>query len=985
MKGRRNILLAKITLLHTKGEDKKPRVKTFTIGHHPDPVFDLLGQLLALAVADGVFAASIQDVKVIYDYPIPSYLLGEPLKYKPKNLDQPVIRQPLDGSSGRRTSETVPMTYQTFYNYITDLGKAMCLKHRLTWYLMEQARREHFWNAPTERLNAFLGGSDEGDKRRRPLPMAPPPPPNLLIEKRRGFVELIHRRTSDLSDNEIYKRRCLSMSLWVEMQGRKKAQQVGKLRKQHLTHTNPPHVSVEIRTKQRTMQLPASASFVVVVPMRRELQELQCLFCNADSGMDSQAQCKVWDRVNKLWDHVEKHVHKEELSAKTYTRPSKTYSTRQSLYEEREQKQPTTIFEFLDGCHTHLFRGLTVRNAKYSTKGDLSNPDGKLRRERIRQWPHFAIEQGRIWKDLTGVDFVLERHFKSLHGLAESGAELQTEKTGSELDLRQFQHETLTRPVRSVVTKLHWNMQIRQHFRLLGGITFENHGNTLSEESTETRSAEGLRPTKLRKTGRVNATPVTTPRSSRPLADEFCVYNKGAGENIPAYIVELKAPHKLPLSAIRSTLHDMDLEEVLLHTPDEPEEVAGRREMAAVITQAFSYMIKSGVGYGYVGTGEAFIFLHVGKDPTTVFYYLSTPGGDVGESTGYTGRTDSPNRLHLTAVGQVLAFTLRAMQAEPYCQMWRMEVEARLKPWRLVYRDNAVVSSPLTATTQEYTPEHQNRVDYASRSPVVTRPKKSLRLRSSPCNPTSVSPRSPVNSSDEDPTDLTSSPSKAPRRPPNVMVVVPSRRSDQPSSQKYSENQSRSRPYCTHRCLLGLSKGGPLDEACPNVADHGTGQHQINRSRFSALLHDQLLKKAKCNHDSSESDGCESLHIHGSRGALFEVVLRPYGYKLVVKGSHPSSPGIYRMKKLYISAFSPSKVVTSPYVSRSWISPSGLSSMMELLGSQDSYCLAMPGFLFRAPMLTAKLSTTRRHGHLKRFTSLACTTAMRLSTICSGV
>ncbi|KAI1931890.1 hypothetical protein LOZ66_006984, partial [Ophidiomyces ophidiicola] len=89
VKGRRNILLAKITLLHTKGEDKKPRVKTFTIGHHPDPVFDLLGQLLALAVADGVFAASIQDVKVIYDYPIPSYLLGEPLKYKPKNLDQP--------------------------------------------------------------------------------------------------------------------------------------------------------------------------------------------------------------------------------------------------------------------------------------------------------------------------------------------------------------------------------------------------------------------------------------------------------------------------------------------------------------------------------------------------------------------------------------------------------------------------------------------------------------------------------------------------------------------------------------------------------------------------------------------------------------------------------------------------------------------------------------------------------------------------------
>lgn len=72
------------------------------------------------------------------------------------------------------------------------------------------------------------------------------------------------------------------------------------------------------------------------------------------------------------------------------------HATQQDLHDERKQKQPTTIFEFLDGCHTHLFRGLTVREAKESTKGILSNPDGRLRPERIRQWPDFAAEQGRI-------------------------------------------------------------------------------------------------------------------------------------------------------------------------------------------------------------------------------------------------------------------------------------------------------------------------------------------------------------------------------------------------------------------------------------------------------------------------------------------------------------------------------------------------------------------------------------------------------------
>ncbi|KMU79578.1 hypothetical protein CISG_01996 [Coccidioides immitis RMSCC 3703] len=493
------------------------------------------------------------------------------------------------------------------------------------------------------------------------------------------------------------------------------------------------------------------------------------------------------DKYRLLFEEQKKL--REETEQRLRATQQDLHTAQQSLHDEREQIRPTTIFEFLDGCHTHLFRGLTVRNPKDSTKGDLSNPDGKLRPERIRQWPDFAAEQGRIWKDLIGMDFVLERHFKSLHGLAESGAELRTEKTGSELDLRQFQHETLTRP--------------------------------------------------------------------------------------------------LPLSTINSMLHDMDLEDVLLHTPDEPEEIACRREMAAVITQAFSYMIKSGVGYGYVCTGEAFIFLHVGKDPTTVFYYLSTPGKDVGETTGYTGRTDSPNKLHLTAVGQVLAFTLKAMQVEPYCQSWRTEAEAQLKPWRLIYQDDAIVSSPRTVTTQEYTPEHQNRVDYARSSPIVTRSKKPLLLRSSPCNPSQASSRSPVDSSDEDPTDVMDSPSKAPRSSANVMVVIPSRSSDRSSFQRYSENQGRSRPYCTHKCLLGLSKEGPLDEACPNIADHGTGQHQINLSKFSVLLHEQLLNKAKRISDPYESDGCESLHIHGSRGALFEVVLMPYGYKLVGKGFPP--------------------------------------------------------------------------------------------------
>ena len=36
------------------------------------------------------------------------------------------------------------------------------------------------------------------------------------------------------------------------------------------------------------------------------------------------------------------------------------------------------------------------------------------------------------------------------------------------------------------------------------------------------------------------------------------------------------------------------------------------RLTAAAVTQTFHYMIKSGLEYGYVTTGEAFVFLNIG-------------------------------------------------------------------------------------------------------------------------------------------------------------------------------------------------------------------------------------------------------------------------------------------------------------------------------------------------------------------------------------
>lgn len=49
--------------------------------------------------------------------------------------------------------------------------------------------------------------------------------------------------------------------------------------------------------------------------------------------------------------------------------------------------------------------------------------------------------------------------------------------------------------------------------------------------------------------------------------------------------------------------------------------------MAAVITQLFSYMIDTKVRYGYICTGEAYVFLRILKDPTKVMSASTSPRG----------------------------------------------------------------------------------------------------------------------------------------------------------------------------------------------------------------------------------------------------------------------------------------------------------------------------------------------------------------------
>lgn len=468
-----------------------------------------------------------------------------------------------------------------------------------------------------------------------------------------------------------------------------------------------------------------------------------------------------------------------------------------------------------------------------------------------------------------------------------------------ELDLSYFQRQTVETPVASVVRQLHANPQLRQIFSLHGDVTFENHANTLTDEQSieEDMDSLSLNHTEPRRSSRLAAKlgPVglssaasaaqptrrdrnaPRPRRSRPRADQFCVYNKGPERKVPALIIEYKAPHKLSLAHIKAGLQDMDLDEVVRVQKEESPEVLCRRVVAAVITQTFSYMINAGLEYGYVCTGEAFIFLRVLHDnPTTVYYYLLVPGEDVGASTGWTADANSDNRLHLTSMGQVLAFTLRALRVPTRDIGWTTWAERSLLTWVVIFDDLLEGISEIDIPSSNFKSPARSRNAYCRMSPVKTRSKSA---GVSLCAPSSHE-SGPSDQDDNQDTGDGFDPNTPSRRPREAPSSHPSTSSHSSAVEKSQSSRSKGKPreYCTQRCLQGLVKGGKLDRQCPNVQAHGHDRHRLNPTALIRRLDQQFS-----NNDLQM--GCESLHIHGTRGALFKITLWSHGYTFVAKGT----------------------------------------------------------------------------------------------------
>ncbi|CEJ91513.1 hypothetical protein VHEMI07216 [[Torrubiella] hemipterigena] len=568
---------------------------------------------------------------------------------------------------------------------------------------------------------------------------------------------------------------------------------------------------------------------------------------------------------------------------------------REAAEELARESLPQTLEQYLEATHQLDLSIQVVTDPSSTTKGDTTNPTSRIFPRRIVPWLDFATEQRRIWESLSvSPQFCSEAAFPSQHQLAYVQSILQP--ISSELGLRNFQREVVENAVQKLVERAYEDPVLRTSLDLQGTVTFKSHTNlgtpddALSQSMeqvsiSESVSREGpsISRTKRQQKTRRRA------RGKGNRADQFCIYRKSDARNEPTLAIEYKAPHKATMDEIVAGLEsEVQPEQDVIHQDLDSFSSTSRALAAAIVTQLFSYMVGKGIRYGYFCTGQIFGFLRIEDDPSVVQVALCVPALDV--------VNNDENRLHLTATAQVFAFLLQAIATEPPPESWHDEVD-KLDTWAVEYDDILSKIPPSATKSKERRVSLYKPQKWAGfhRSPIQTR---------SRCNPSG--PAVAHSESDDNPPSPTPGAGITAAQQPTSAGTVSSNEKNKGGKGKQS-NQGiqrqrnrhattavniKDRLYCTHKCLRGLAKEGPLDPACPNVHSHG--QRHIRLAEFLHLIRTQLHM------DRGRNADCECLCLAGLRGVLFKVRLTSHGYTMVAKGMESFDQHfLHHEKKVY--------------------------------------------------------------------------------------
>ena len=575
---------------------------------------------------------------------------------------------------------------------------------------------------------------------------------------------------------------------------------------------------------------------------------------------------------------------------------------RAQLEKAEAQLLPTTLDEYIEACHNLIYTKLKVEpDPEKRTTGSIPLPYAKFFPRRLRPWTDFHDKQRDILSNVY-LHFPFKQRLFDNHNYLETlGNKAMDAPIANEKMLETFLHNCVEDPVRCIIHELSKSRKFQRKLKIGHGIAFENHLKALSDPSYEvvSRQPQQPLPPPPQEPEQVEERPKTpNPAKDPPRLnpDQICVYRyeeEGTEKRSAIAISEYKPPHKLSLPQLRAGLKETDMMEVVAnHKIPEDEEAKfchyATELVASAVTQAFHYMVKSGLAYGLLTTGEGIVFLKIDwDDPQTVYYHLAEPAEEVAAHNNYRS---------CSAVSQYLGFHLLALSDYSYRgQDVRDRAISRLHTWSTDFRRAAS-----TVPEDQRIPPRSSPSFIPSTYLSVDRtvPRRSRRLN-----------RDGEHGSDPAMRGSDSEEGGSPNRPntPSPTERQASRRSarlaGQYSDGRGSRGAGRGRgsdrsefegkphqdlAYCTQKCLLGLVKGDVLDPDCPNFKLHrhrnnygsvvnADSRHSISHYEFLQLLSHQLKRTLDY--------GITSLDITGARGALFKVTLLAYGYTFISKGT----------------------------------------------------------------------------------------------------
>ncbi|KKZ60465.1 hypothetical protein EMCG_00752 [[Emmonsia] crescens] len=332
--------------------------------------------------------------------------------------------------------------------------------------------------------------------------------------------------------------------------------------------------------------------------LRRRLEAAELRAQRAEEGAQKaevDAQKAEVDKQKAEADKQKAEADKQKAEAdKKKAEADAQKAEERAIRAEEERNQTNTTFqEYLDLCHIHFYKRLSVQfNISFSTKGTVTSPKGRCYPKKLLPWEGFDEGQRRRFDEVYEFfhsSSASPKLFSSSRTMEELGDMLCDRKFASEDDLRPHQQLSIEKPISTIIAALSEMEGAHKQFSLGRGVMFENHVNTLDEQVEEVQ--QHLEAQSLSNTDTVELTLVR--------ADRICVYKDMEDKNSLSYLIEYKPPHKLPEPDLDKGLRPMNLDREVVREYRIPidtkkrEQYHADKKVGSVITQTFDYMIKS--------------------------------------------------------------------------------------------------------------------------------------------------------------------------------------------------------------------------------------------------------------------------------------------------------------------------------------------------------------------------------------------------------